>query len=819
MKLRPSNFYLFFLIFAMANEAQADAISCDNLSAEQRAIAISNGVNLEEVCKTDLGKGQSSKVIEKVEIPSRSTISSSKGISTIVGTPSVSGVGIVAKAEELRPFGYDLFAGSPNTFAPVTSFPVSPDYILGPGDSLDILFYGKLNQNISATINNEGYVTIADLGPISIAGLSFIEAKNLIKERVNTQMIGVNLTITMGELRSIEVFILGEAFKPGSYTISSLSTITHALIVSGGLNDLGSLRNIKLFRNGKLVSTLDLYDLLLKGDISGDIRLQSSDVIFIPVVGPMASINGQVRKPALYELKNENSIEDLINLAGGIGPKGFPKVSTMTRIGADGFLKIFDLDLSTEADLQTRLKSGDDIFVGSIIPKINNKVSISGNVYYPRSFDWKPNMKLSDLITGVDQFDDRIDLDYSLLIRKVGKDKEQLKQNIVEVKLLNLRELIINKNKSYDVILEPSDEVMIFSNSSLRVKQLESLIGRLKNQSTYKELPKTVSINGQVKFPGEYPLIPNMGLKELIEHSGGLKESTYTISAEISRVDLNNPNKAKLEIIKVGSITSLRKEDYKLSPLDSVYINLLPDFGEIDSIVLQGEVVLPGIYPVSKGYNLSEVIRRAGGFKPTADIKAAIFTREYLREKERQKIEEYREIVADEAFVSLRDKDSSESRLSLFASQVNRLQAIGRMVIPLEEIMSSPSLDIEVLNGDRLFIPRKKPDVSIMGEVYFPSTHLYEKGLSYSDYIEKAGGIKGTGYAKNIFIIRSSGDIIRPGRVHWLSKNKIYPGDTIIVPIDTREVKRFPLELITEMSTIIYQLTLGAAALESLRDN
>ena len=237
----------------------------------------------------------------------------------------------------LRSFGYDLFANAPTTFAPAESLPVSADYLLGPGDSLDILFYGKINTSFSLVINREGFVDFPELGPVGLAGMTYGEAKSMLQSRIAAQIVGTKVSITMGALRTIQVFVLGEAFKPGAYTVSSLSTITHALISSGGVSDIGSLRKIQLKRNGKLIKVLDIYDLLLAGDTSSDVRVQAADVIYIPTVGQLASIDGEVLRPAKYELIGGESVKDLVKLAGGLTPKAFLSNTIIQRIDESDF--------------------------------------------------------------------------------------------------------------------------------------------------------------------------------------------------------------------------------------------------------------------------------------------------------------------------------------------------------------------------------------------------------------------------------------------------------------------------------------------------
>lgn len=228
---------------------------------------------------------------------------------------------------ELKPFGYELFAGEPTTFAPATDIPVPVDYVIGPGDTIELQLFGNQNAFYTLVVTREGVLNFPELGPITVAGLPFSDLQTLLKQRVSEQMIGVRASITMGRLRSIRVFILGDAYRPGSYTVSALTTMTNALFVSGGVNTIGSLRNIELKRNGRLVTTLDLYDLLLRGDTSGDSRLQPGDVIFIPPVGKTVGVDGEVRRPAIYELRDEKSAEDVLELAGGLLPTAYPQAS------------------------------------------------------------------------------------------------------------------------------------------------------------------------------------------------------------------------------------------------------------------------------------------------------------------------------------------------------------------------------------------------------------------------------------------------------------------------------------------------------------
>ena len=249
------------------------------------------------------------------------------------------------KSDDLKPFGYELFAGEPSTFAPVSDVPVPSEYILGPGDTLRIQIYGKESQDYSLTVNRQGEIEIPKLGPYSVVGQTFATVREELSSEISNRIIGVRSNITMGELRSIRVFVLGEAYKPASYTISSLSTVTQAIFAAGGINEIGSLRNIEVKRNGKSVASLDLYDLLLKGDTSGDVSLMAGDVVFIPTKGKSVSVKGAVPRPAIYELDGEETVRDVINLAGGLLPNAYGDIVKLQRITSKGLSQVINVNL------------------------------------------------------------------------------------------------------------------------------------------------------------------------------------------------------------------------------------------------------------------------------------------------------------------------------------------------------------------------------------------------------------------------------------------------------------------------------------------
>ena len=321
----------------------------------------------------------------------------------------------------LKPFGYDLFAGVPSTFAPATDVPVPTEYVVGPGDTFRVQLIGSTRGNYNLVVGRDGQVNFPELGPITVSGMRFEEARQLLEQRVADQMIGTRASVSMGELRSIRIFVLGEAEVPGSYTVSGLSTITNALFVSGGVKTIGSLRNIELKRNGATVSRLDLYDLLLKGDTRGDARLLPGDVIFIPPVGPTVGITGEVTRPATYELRGESSAAQLLALGGGLRPLAEPRLATLERID-DSTRVVMDVDLAGAPGQAAQIRNGDILRIPAVRPTFENSISIQGHLYRPGDFQYRPGMRLSDAIRSLEELKPNAEQHY-VLIRREQADR------------------------------------------------------------------------------------------------------------------------------------------------------------------------------------------------------------------------------------------------------------------------------------------------------------------------------------------------------------------------------------------------------------
>jgi len=807
---------------------------CSNMTDENKRMARAVGYDIGKLCKSlssldfdavGAEKDADELILPRKDEPGRATESNGEDFadsesyddSNSTDDQPFQYVDVDEESGELQPFGYELFAGEPTTFAPANQIPVSPDYLLGPGDNLKILFYGKTNDSMTLEINRNGSVDFPQLGPVNLTGMTFADAKKLIKVRISEQMIGVQASISLGELRSIQIFVLGEAYKPGAYTVSALSTITNALFLSGGVSDIASLRNIQLKRAGKTIATLDLYELLLNGNTSNDQRLQASDVIYIPTVGKTASVDGEVRRPAIYELKGATTAQELIKMAGGMQPKAYPNRATIQRSDSDGFMTVVDLDLTSTAGLKQQVSNGDLLVIDSVVERKESIVSVSGHVYRPGEFRWKPGLRVSDLIKDVRQLRPDVDLDFALIRREMPPVGQ-----VIPI-FVNLLEALNSKGGDADTVFFARDELVVFSREEGRAELLEELVEVLKLQARSGKMANVVSITGNVRSPGEYPLTAGMTVTKLISAAGGLSEAAYTLGVEISRYDLSNPELASsrhfpLDLAEAYADPSA---DILLNSYDVLSVRAIPEFKESLSVKIEGEVRFPGDYSFSRGETLGDVIRRAGGLNDLAHADAAVFTREDLRLQEAKKLKEIQErLKSDIATAELEKSNEGEAVNTAAADKLianlDETEALGRLVIDLERILDGSLDDVQLKGGDTLVIPEYRQEISVLGEVQQPTAHLFNDTLRLRDYLDLSGGTKEGADNKRIYVVKANGSVALPGRSGWLSRRNlnIEPGDAIIVPLDADKQKA--LTVWAEASQIIYQLALGAAAFNNL---
>lgn len=725
-----------------------------------------------------------------------------------------------ALGQPLKSFGYDLFAGNPTSFTPVNDIPVSSDYVLGAGDSLKVNLYGKESQFFELQIDQEGQAQLPNLGPISLAGLTFSEAKKKVVATINQKMIGVSASVAMGQLRSIRVFVLGEAYMPGSYVISPLSTITNALVLSGGVSELGSLRNIQLKRQGKLIDTLDLYDLLLKGDTSNDAQLQSGDVVFIPPVGATVGIKGEVRRPAFYELKGNEVVSNIVSYAGGMLSSAYPESATLERINSRGERTLLNVNLNSLQESAISLKDGDVLNLPKILPKIENIVKISGHVERPETLNWKENLRISSVIPNINYLKAKPDLQYAL-IKRYSKPNRTL-----SVLLFSLAEALASPNTDKDPVLMDQDEVVFFGLlEGGRTAEVKGIVDELRAQANLLESSKEVSVSGDVRYPGVYPLVNNMQVGDLIYAAGGLTEKAFQLYAELNRTEFT-VSQERVQTRKTLDLSSEDSLKEGLQSRDVLQIKTIPNWAEAKTVELVGEVRFPGAYAINKDDTLATVIQRAGGLTEYAYAPGAMFTRVALKAQQAKEIEEMQQrleadiakaeiVAANQTSIGEKTQDLGEAQALL--GKLKTTPATGRLVIDLDKVLNvSDEYVIALEDGDRLFIPRKKNSVTILGEVQLPISQVYEPELGYLDYIERSGGLTNKADDERIYIIKANGGVQIPQTSNWFASNNqnLQPGDTIVVPLDADKVDS--VILWRDMSQIFYQIALGAAAVGSL---
>jgi len=798
------------------------------------------------------------------------------------------------KQEEIERFGYDLFAGEPTSFTPSENALVPENYIVGPGDTFTVNLYGKESFNGEVTIDREGRVSVDTLEPVNVAGLQYKDVVSLLKNKVEKEMIGVRAFISMGKTRAIRVMVLGESYKPGAYTLPSLSSITHALFASGGISDIGSLRNIQLKRAGKTINTLDLYDLLLRGDSKNDVILKPGDVVFIPPVGKQVTVKGEVRRPAIFELKNDESTDDIIKMAGGFKGNAYPKKTVVERFSNANFKTIIKLDISNQEGTY-RAVNGDVIKVPSLSEQLDHAITLIGAVTYPGNHAWNEGDQISDLFTSLSN--DLLpiaDYEYALVLREknIQRDIEVhqfsparaisgIKSENLELKArdkiiifsryqskkveeeilsntgfsetqLKLNEQIklweqYKDNQFYNFVsseedsedeLDENEEDKVVDLKALlsddeelkdneyssfsRKKLLKPILTKLAQQASGQSEVQVVGITGEVRYEGVYPKPINSTIKKAIIAAGGVKESAYLENAEITR--FSEVGSAELQHLNIDlneALNNPERDEFVLKSKDSLNVYPIPNWQKDLKVNLYGEVKFPGTYSIRKGESLSSVIKRAGGFTEFSYPEGAIFTRQTLRMQQQEQLnklsEDLRRDIAAKSFnSSITDASLSYSDMKSLIDDLAEVKAVGRLVIDLPEIINGKR-DVSLENNDSLYIPGIKNSVTVMGEINFSSSHLYDSSLTVDDYIARSGGLKQRADDDRIYIVKASGLVKVPESGSWFSASKdelLEPGDTIIVPLNTEHVDN--LTLWSTATQILYQMGVAVAAIGSL---
>lgn len=894
-----------FVVFTFSFNALAAQISQQQIAqfknlpkSQQQALAQSMGVDLNSVMGQISGSNQQTQLSSTPITPRDTTENNIRNQDEDSFFEDDN-----ALFKPLERFGMDVFSNAPSTFTPTMDIAIPNHYVLGVGDQLSIQVYGKENAEYVLPITREGNILIPDVGPIKIVGLSFSEMKKFLTEKIQQRIIGVNVVVSLAELRSMRIFVLGDAYKPGPYTLSSLSSVTHAIFAAGGVSDIGSLRNIEVKRAGKIVQTVDLYDLLIKGDSSSDILLQSGDVVFIPTQSKSVSILGEVRRPAIYELKKGDNFNQVIAMAGGLLPSAYPQSTMIERYNNQNLRSIINVDLTDNAARKQELKSGDYVRVLKSSGMYEQSITVIGAVTRPGKYQWQQGIKIADLLPSLDSHIlPSADLSYGLIVRQKDDARN------IEVLQFNLaRALSITTENSVDnLMLLPSDKILIFSNVTKSVDEKISLdelaftkeqlfakerqqaktsydeksfwkkyggsssqrssataedeeAERLANQSLV-EITNTVDrtvdiremalfsrprllapvlrklrqqgasgqpiqlveVDGQVKFPGIYPLAQNAKISDLLAAAGGVKESAYLTRAEVTRntFTAEGATKVSLDVDLDLALKEDKSFDIALQSKDRLNVHKIPAWSENHVVELRGEFVFPGKYTIRRGETLADLVTKAGGLTQYAHPDGSVFTRKKLKELEKQNLIKLAgDLRIEMASKSLTDQGTSTSYddAQKLLSDITELEPVGRLVINLPRLMNSNSDEVLLEGGDILFVPTKKNSINVIGQVQVGASHLYNSAMSAEDYIAQSGGIKKRADEERIYVISASGSIKMIEQSNWFAgtaDTSLKPGDTIVVPLDSEYMN--DLTLWSTATQIIYNAAVAVAAINGI---
>ena len=720
---------------------------------------------------------------------------------------------------ELKQFGYDFFRQPAGAFVPDEMAPAGPDYVVGPGDRLVISIWGSIEGTHETVVGRNGEILLPKIGTISVWGQTFAEAKQTIRKHISRYYTNFDMSVTLAELRTIQVFLVGEVAAPGTYSVSSLSTVLTALVEAGGPAKTGSLRGIQLRRGGKLLETIDFYDFLLQGDNSKDRTLQAGDTIFVPVVGPLVGVAGDVRRPAIYELGRGETLQNVLQLAGGLNSTAFVSKVQIERVDNHTRRFVLDVDLNRQGALSLPVRDQDLIKVSAISPIPQNYVRLSGYVARPGQYQLQPGMRVADLILP---YDNLLPMYYPKMAEILRLDPPEYRPRKLTIDL----GLALAGDPENNIELQEFDEVRLFSRDEME------------------EIPE-VRISGAVQDPGAYRLFEGMTVRDLVVAAGNLGEDAYLEDAELTQYfQVGKGTRTERLTLELGkAMQGDPVHNLQLRSGDHLLIRTIPEFNRKYRVKVEGKVLFPGTYTVAKGERLSSVLERAGGFEDGAYLRGAIFSRQSVAEIVRERRENLiRQEEANIARVSSEMAQGAFDQTDVLAAQnllENRKEllerfkdspVLGRMVVklaPLDRFRGS-EYDIQLMDGDTITIPEIPNSVTVLGEVYNPTTITYTAGQTTSFYLSMVGGPNDNANEDEIFIVRADGSVYSKkqgggmfgwDKIHnrWVAGGfesvELYPGDTILVPQQFRRTDW--MRELKDVTTIIYQMALGAAAVAS----
>lgn len=676
-------------------------------------------------------------------------------------------------------FGRNIFNIEQLTFQPNLSMATPENYRLGPGDEVIIDVWGASQNTIRQEISPDGYVNITNLGPVYLNNLTVKEARQLLRQELGKIYAdsGNNIQVTLGNIRTIQVNVMGEVLAPGTYALSSLSTVFYALYSAGGVSEIGSLRNVQVARAGKTVARLDVYDYIMKGKIQDDIRLQDGDVVIVPAYEELVKITGKVKRPMFYEMKHGESAATLLKYAGGFSADAYKKSIRVLR--KDG--KEFSVRTVNDTDLSTfKLMDGDVVSVDSILNRFNNRLEVKGAVYHPGVYE------LSGSLNTVRQLVEKADglLGDAFTGRAVlYRERENLTKEVLPVDI----EGILN-GTAPDIALQKNDILYIPSIHDLQ------------------DMGK-VTISGEVNKPGSYTYADHMSLEDLVITAGGLKESASLVRVDVSR-RIRDP-KGTTEPDVIGQNFSFGLKDgfvvdgqagFELQPYDQVFVRRSPSYNEQMNVTVEGEVLYGGAYTLNtKSERLSSLVERAGGVSRHAYVRGAKLRR-VANEEELRRMEDV---------VKMMRREIGEAMANTLGLKVDSTFTVG---IDLEAALANPGGDADLVlrEGDVLTVPEYNNTVKVNGAVMMPNTVSYAQGKSVKYYLNQAGGYSVNAKKNQKFIIYMNGQV---AKVKGSGKKQIEPGCEIVVPNKT---KKFNFANIVSNATSFASLATMLASLATM---
>jgi polysaccharide export outer membrane protein len=722
----------------------------------------------------------------------------------------------------LQIFGASLFERVPATFAPLDQLPVGPDYLIAPGDELQVSIWGQFTFSRRLIVNRAGEVTLPDAGPIAVSGMTYSDAASVFKAALSHYYKNFDLNVALGRLHPIQVFVVGEARRPGSYNVSSFSTLVNAIFASGGPSARGSMRNIQLMRHGKCVHEFDLYDLLTQGDKSGDAQLSPGDTIFIPPAGPRVAVIGSVEHPAIYELKSTTTIGEVLRLADGLSPLASRKQVLLERIAEGSALRALRIPMTTEG-LKTELKNGDIVRLTPVVRRFEQTVAIRGNIADSGRFPWHEEMRLSELIPSKE----------SLLTRDYWMARNGLSSDVTASAVQDQQVAMRQPAAGPTEMPDPSP-------NSLQPKESAFVSSSHPAQVFFREQSRNVqgdaSLGAATQVDGSP--VRSFAPRNLVQQLAPDIDWEYAI---VERIDPSTLSTRVLPFNLGGLVLRGDKtQDLLLEPGDVVTIFSTADFSvpqaqQLKQVTIEGEVAMAGVYTVAPGETLRQVVARAGGLTHSAYLYGAQFTRESTRREQQKRYEDFlnrfdQEVSQAASNLSSRvtsPQEAATAQTSLGSQRdlLDRLRKVsmnGRIVLDMapNSIGEAALPDLPLENGDRLYVPSRPATVNVMGTVFEQTSFLYEEDLRTGDYLKKAGGPARSADRAHAFVIRADGSVVSRSTgnnilfARSFENLTMHPGDTLVIPLQINR-PTFIRSLI-DWSQVFSNFALGAAAVNIL---